>query len=85
MNAYKSSLYQDERGHFRARIQATNGRIIFASSEGYENKDDCLQNLVDIATAIATIGVNGFTPCVEVGKPNDPFEPRSGSPSPSSV
>lgn len=79
---YKPSLYQDERGHFRARIQAANGRIIFASSEGYENKEDCLQNLVDIGTALAIIGVNGFDTCVEVGKP---AEPRAGSSSPSSV
>ena len=79
--AYKPTLHIDERGHYRARIQAANGRIIFASSEGYENREDCLQNLVDIATAIAIIGVNGFPEPEEAGKAQSPF----GSSSPSSV
>lgn len=34
--------YKDKRGEWRIRIRASNGRIIYASTEGYHNKQDAI-------------------------------------------
>ena len=36
------SVYKDAAGEWRWRLQATNGRIVADSGEGYEHKQDCL-------------------------------------------
>ncbi len=45
-------FYQDTADEWRWRIKATNGKIIAASSEGYENHSDAKQNIKDVAFAI---------------------------------
>jgi len=34
-------VYKDNRGEWRWRLRASNGRIIADSGEGYKNKQDC--------------------------------------------
>ena len=36
-------VYKDNRGEWRWRLRASNGKIIADSGEGYKNKQDCLQ------------------------------------------
>jgi len=43
-NQDKWEFYKDEEGKWRWRRTASNGRIVGASSEGYENKLDCVGN-----------------------------------------
>lgn len=38
-------VYQDASGEWRWRMQAANGRIVGASTEGYINHADCMDNL----------------------------------------
>ena len=38
-------VYKDKRGEFRWRRKAPNGRIVGASSEGYNKKADCEKNM----------------------------------------
>jgi uncharacterized protein YegP (UPF0339 family) len=40
----KWEFYKDDRGEWRWRRKAPNGRIVGASSEGYKNKKDCIEN-----------------------------------------
>ncbi len=40
----KWEFYKDARGEWRWRRIAPNGRIVGASSEGYKNKHDCIEN-----------------------------------------
>lgn len=40
----KWEFYQDERGEWRWRRIASNGRIVGASTQGYVNKSDCIEN-----------------------------------------
>lgn len=40
----KWEIYQDERGEWRWRRIASNGRIVGASSQGYRNRADCEAN-----------------------------------------
>ena len=41
----KVHIYKDKVGDWRANITASNGRIIFATSEGYKNRSDLYDNL----------------------------------------
>ena len=34
--------YKDKKGEWRIRIRASNGRIIYASTEGYHNRKDAI-------------------------------------------
>lgn len=34
--------YKDKRGEWRVRVKANNGRIIYASTEGYKNRKDAI-------------------------------------------
>ncbi len=38
------SFYQDTQGKWRWRRTAPNGKIVGSSSEGYENRSDCVAN-----------------------------------------
>jgi uncharacterized protein YegP (UPF0339 family) len=37
-------FYQDKQNDWRWRRKAVNGRIVGASSEGYRNRTDCVDN-----------------------------------------
>lgn len=37
-------IYQDHRGEWRWRRFAPNGRIVGESSEGYKNREHCVEN-----------------------------------------
>lgn len=44
-NSYISAMreeYKDKRGEWRVRVKASNGRIIYASTEGYHNRKDAI-------------------------------------------
>jgi uncharacterized protein YegP (UPF0339 family) len=43
-NQDKWEFYKDNRGEWRWRRTASNGRIVGASTEGYVNKADCIAN-----------------------------------------
>jgi uncharacterized protein YegP (UPF0339 family) len=38
------TIYKDNAGEWRWRRKAINGRIVGASTEGYNNKSDCREN-----------------------------------------
>jgi uncharacterized protein YegP (UPF0339 family) len=40
----KWEIYKDNAGEWRWRRTASNGRIVGASSQGYVNRGDCLDN-----------------------------------------
>ena len=40
------SFYTDKAGEWRWRRKAANGRIVGASSEGYDNRRDCVLNAI---------------------------------------
>ena len=46
--AYNVEIYKDGNSEWRWRIKATNGRIIGASTEGYKNKSDLINNIESI-------------------------------------
>ncbi|WP_162128197.1 YegP family protein [Flavobacterium phycosphaerae] len=53
MKDYTIEFYKDASNGHRARIKSnSNGKIIFASSESYENRIDCEQNLRDVFHAV---------------------------------
>jgi uncharacterized protein YegP (UPF0339 family) len=37
--------YKDNKGEWRWRLKASNGRILADSAEGYKNKEDCLTDI----------------------------------------
>ena len=37
--------YKDNKGEWRWRLKASNGRIIADSGEGYKNEQECLANI----------------------------------------
>jgi uncharacterized protein YegP (UPF0339 family) len=37
-------IYKDAKNEWRWRCTAANGRIVGASSQGYENRSDCVEN-----------------------------------------
>jgi len=39
-------LLKDKRGHWRWRLRHFNNRIVAASTEGYVNRKECLDNAV---------------------------------------
>jgi len=41
-------LYKDVAGKFRWRCKASNGNIIYASSEGYVNRAFCITNATNL-------------------------------------
>lgn len=43
-NQDRWEFYKDNRGEWRWRRTASNGRIVGASTEGYVNKADCVAN-----------------------------------------
>lgn len=44
MNNDKWEFYQDTEREWRWRRIASNGRIVGSSSQGYKNKQDCIDN-----------------------------------------
>lgn len=44
MDSDKWEFYQDGQQQWRWRRTASNGRIVGASSQGYANKSDCVEN-----------------------------------------
>ena len=40
----KREIYKDKAGEWRWRCIAPNGKEVGASSEGYKNRGDCLEN-----------------------------------------
>lgn len=54
-------LYHDEKGEFRWRLRASNGRIIAACGEGYRNKQDCLNELLMIKQHAAAAMIREIT------------------------
>lgn len=44
MNSDRWEFYQDGQHQWRWRRIASNGRIVGASSQGYANKSDCVEN-----------------------------------------
>ncbi|MGL2966082.1 DUF1508 domain-containing protein [Flavobacterium sp. XGLA_31] len=53
-------LYQDNKKEWRIQIKSDNGKIIFASSEGYINQSDCVANLVSVSHITTDIVLRGF-------------------------
>lgn len=51
MSRYISEIYRDEKGEFRWRVRATNGRIVADSAEGYANRTDCAFMLAAVTRA----------------------------------
>jgi hypothetical protein len=49
---YKLEYYKDKAGEWRWHITHQNGNIIAVSSEGYKNKQDMLEVLQNLATAL---------------------------------
>lgn len=43
-NGDKWELYKDANNDWRWRRTATNGKIVGASTEGYSNRSDCVDN-----------------------------------------
>lgn len=43
-NQDKWEFYQDKADEWRWRRTASNGKVVGASSEGYKNKQDCIEN-----------------------------------------
>lgn len=50
---YLPEFYVDAASEHRWRIWSANARIIAASSEGYKNKSDARENLLQIAGALS--------------------------------
>ncbi len=46
------TIYRDTKEEWRWQIKAANGNIIGASTEGYKNKVDCVDNLRGVSKAI---------------------------------
>ena len=42
----KWEFYKDRSSEWRWRRTASNGRIVGASTEGYKNKQDCIDNAI---------------------------------------
>lgn len=42
----KWTFYQDPKNDWRWKRQSTNNKLVGASTEGYKNKKDCLDNAV---------------------------------------
>lgn len=40
----RTTLYKDHKNEFRWRTQAANNRIVGAATEGYKNKQECIEN-----------------------------------------
>lgn len=49
----KLIIDQDQRRKWRATLTADNGRTIFASSQGYVRRRDCIHNLDIVAAELA--------------------------------
>lgn len=45
-NGDKWEIYKDNAGEWRWRRTASNGNIVGASTEGYKNKQDCIDNAI---------------------------------------
>jgi len=48
----KVELFKDKKGHHRVRVTASNGRIIYSSTEGYHNRKDAISAAVTASEAI---------------------------------
>lgn len=48
----KVRQYLDKKHKWRWQVTATNGKIIGASSQGYERKVDCSTNMHQVASAL---------------------------------
>ncbi len=55
VEVYRSPTQSLERHDYRARIVATNGRVLFVSSEGYRRKRDLLAALDAVGQAISAV------------------------------
>jgi uncharacterized protein YegP (UPF0339 family) len=67
------TLYQDERGQWRWKRQARNGQVIAASTEGYHNRADMVENAV-MSGYVAP--VSAFKPAFGYAPPAVP-DPRN--------
>lgn len=47
-NKWAWSLYKDSAGYFRWNCKAKNGEIVYASTQGYVNRVDCIANATNI-------------------------------------
>lgn len=43
-------FYKNEEGDWRWRVTAANGKVVHASTEGYQNKNDAVENLTALST-----------------------------------
>lgn len=48
----KIEEYKDENNEHRIRLTAENGNIMYASTEGYKNKEDAIQAAIKSSIAI---------------------------------
>ena len=46
---------KDAKGEYRWQVKAANGKIIGASTEGYKNKADCIENMKQLGKALTSI------------------------------
>lgn len=54
-------LYTDERGEFRWRLRARNGRVIATSGEGYINKEDARHAITLVKNASSLTDIEDLT------------------------
>lgn len=38
-----AEVYRDAKGEWRSRVVSANGNVIFDGSEGYANREDCVE------------------------------------------
>lgn len=51
---WKFEVYEDQRGEYRWRLKAANGRIVGDSGEGYSTKSNAKQSAERAGRSIAT-------------------------------
>lgn len=47
---YRAELYEDSAGEWRWRLVSQNGNIVATSGEGYKNKFEARERLIDVTT-----------------------------------
>ena len=47
---YRAELYEDALGEWRWRLVASNGNTVATSGEGYKNKSEARERLIDVTT-----------------------------------
>ena len=51
--------YKDAAGEWRWRIKHKNGNILIACTEGYKNKNDMFDVLINVASAFGQVKLSG--------------------------